>query len=106
VPPWRRVYEPRRVLLADRGDVGLGRGVLGLVALVEEQRDGDRGEDADDDDADEELDQGEALVLVLRHGLAHTSNHLSAPVRFGLRIVFYFRCRPGPTSAIQCGNRA
>jgi hypothetical protein len=35
------------------------------LALVEEDRDSDRGKDADDDDDDEELDQGEALFVVL-----------------------------------------
>jgi hypothetical protein len=39
----------------------------------------DRGEDADDDHDHEELDQGEALVLLL-HGLADASEH-DAPYR-------------------------
>ena len=71
------IDEVRRQLLADGRDVGLGRRVLGLLALAQEDRDGDGGEDADDDHDDEELDQGEALVLLL-HRLANASEHLLA----------------------------
>ena len=46
-------------------DAGLGVGVLRLLALVEERGKRDRGEDADDQDDDQELDEREAL-LVLR----------------------------------------
>src|SRR3954453_21560385 len=66
----------RRDLLADGGDVSLGRGVTGLLALVQEHRDGDRSENADDDHDDEKLDQGEALVLLV-HRLTDTSEHCS-----------------------------
>ena len=48
-----------------------------LLALVEEHRDGDGGKDADDDDDDKELDQGEALVLLL-HGLLHASSTMDS----------------------------
>src|SRR4051794_10765777 len=66
----------RRDLLANGGDVSLGRGVTGLLALVQEHRDGDRSENADDDHDDEKLDQGEALVLLV-HRLTDTSEHCS-----------------------------
>src|SRR4051794_20108038 len=42
----------------------LGLGVLSLGALVEERGQGDRGEDADDQDDDQELDQGETLLAL------------------------------------------
>src|SRR5690348_10868826 len=45
--------------------VGLGRAVLGLGALAEEVRQGDRGKDADDQNDDEELDKGETGLLRL-----------------------------------------
>ena len=43
-----------------RLDRGLGLGVTRLVALVEERRNGDRGQQADDQHHDQELDQREA----------------------------------------------
>ena len=42
----------------------LGRRIVGLALLVEERRDGDRGKNADDQDHDEELDQGETLLIL------------------------------------------
>src|SRR3954449_7260743 len=45
--------------------VGLGGRVLALRPLAEERRKGDRGQDADDQDYDEELDQREAALLVV-----------------------------------------
>src|SRR3954452_9748883 len=41
-------------------DEALGGRVLGLLTLAEEGRQGDRGKDADDQDDDQELDEGEA----------------------------------------------
>jgi hypothetical protein len=38
----------------------LGGGVLGTRALAEERRDGDRGQDADDQDDDQQLNEREA----------------------------------------------
>src|SRR3954452_3008584 len=64
----------RRDLLADRRHVSLCGGVTGLLALVQEHRDGDRSENADDDHDDEKLDQGEALVLLV-HRLTDTTEH-------------------------------
>src|SRR4051812_36620389 len=55
-----------------------------LLALLEEHRNGDRGQDADDDDDDQELDQGEAPILLL-HRLANPSEHCSPSLR---------RCEP------------
>ena len=56
----------------DRGlrmaDEGLGGGVLGSGAMAEEGRDGDYGEDPDDQDDHQELDQREPL-LVATHPL-------------------------------------
>jgi hypothetical protein len=43
------------------GDGGLGAGVLGLAALVEEGAQADGGEDADDEHDDEQLDEREAV---------------------------------------------
>src|SRR3954467_7883380 len=51
--------------------VGLGRGVLAFLLLTEERGQRDRGEDADDQDDDEELDQREAPLVVadvVQHG--------------------------------------
>src|SRR5450830_338718 len=47
----------------DAVDAFLDGGDFGLVPLVEEHGDRDRGEDADDDDHDQELDEGEAPLL-------------------------------------------
>src|SRR4051812_154782 len=69
------VDEVGRDLLAEGRHVGLCRRVLGLLALVQEDRDGDRGEDADDDHDDEEFDQGEALVVLRLRRLADASEH-------------------------------
>ena len=52
----------------------LPRAVLGLLALAEEDRDGDGGQDTDDDHDDQKFDQGEALVLLL-HRLLDASEH-------------------------------
>src|SRR4051812_28309982 len=54
--------------------VGLGRGVVALVALAEEGRQGDGGEDADDQDDDEKLDQGEARLVI-----AQLAQHFDPP---------------------------
>src|SRR3954452_9103587 len=43
--------------------VGLRRSVLALLLLAQEGRQSDRGKDADDQDDDEELDQGEPALL-------------------------------------------
>src|SRR5919201_4006816 len=52
--------------LADHvASVGLGARVLGLRALAEEVRQSDRGQDANDQDDDEELDQSETALLGL-----------------------------------------
>jgi hypothetical protein len=45
-------------------DGRLGLRVLRAGALAEERGKGDRGEDADDQDDDQELDQGEALLVL------------------------------------------
>src|SRR3954454_5829190 len=45
--------------------VGLGLRVLALLLLTEEGRQGDRGENADDEDHYEELDEREALLLAV-----------------------------------------
>src|SRR5450759_1302092 len=42
----------------------LDAGVLGLLALVEEHRDRDRGENADDDDHNQQLDERETLLAL------------------------------------------
>ena len=44
--------------------VGLGGGVLALLLLTKEGRQGDGGEDADDENDDEKLDQCEALLVI------------------------------------------
>jgi len=51
----------------------LGRRVLALALLVEERRDGDRGQDPDDQDHDQELDEREALLALkaLAKGVEH-----------------------------------
>ena len=43
-----------------------GGGIVGLARLAEESRDGDRREDADDQDDHEQLDQGEAALAAER----------------------------------------
>src|SRR5204862_2110981 len=43
---------------------GLRLGVVSLVLLVQERRNSDRGKDADDQDDDQELDQGETLLCL------------------------------------------
>ena len=54
-----------RLQLADHvSSVGLGARVPALVALAEEARQGDRGEDADNQNDDEELDEGKTLLLI------------------------------------------
>src|SRR4051794_8236579 len=45
--------------------IRLGRGVLTLRTLAEERRKGDRGQDADDQDYNEELNKGETLLLAV-----------------------------------------
>jgi hypothetical protein len=77
---------------ADGRHVGLGGGVLSLLALGEEDRDGDGGEDADDDHDNEELDEREA-ALVLLLGLADASEHLLLSFSFLSR-----PCIPHPVS--------
>ena len=47
-----------------RPEVGLGLRVIRLLALTQEGRNGDPGKNADDQDDDEELDQGEALLFL------------------------------------------
>ena len=47
-------------------DAGLGLGVLRTGTLTEEGGQGDRGEDADDQNDDQELDEGEALLVLMR----------------------------------------
>src|SRR3954453_6637946 len=55
-----------RLDLRDRvARVRLRLGVLALLLLTEEGRQGDRGEDADDQDHDEKLDEREALLLAV-----------------------------------------
>src|SRR4051794_29011021 len=44
--------------------VGLGRGILGLLALAEERGKSDGGKDADDENDDQKLDQGETLLTL------------------------------------------
>ena len=46
-----------------RTGLRLGVGVTGLVPLCEERRDGDCGQDADDEHHDQELDEGETLFV-------------------------------------------
>src|SRR4051812_30865417 len=45
--------------------VGLGLGVLALLLLAQEGRQGNRGKNADDQDHDEKLDEREALLLAV-----------------------------------------
>src|SRR2546421_12939942 len=56
---------------------GLGTGVLRLGPLAEERRQGDRGQDADDQHDDEELDQGETLLVL--DALAELVQHVNPP---------------------------
>src|SRR6185503_3495260 len=55
--------------------VGYGHGLLGFVALVQEDRDGDGGQDPDDDDDHQQLDQGEPVIPV-GHRPADTRHHV------------------------------
>src|SRR4051794_2979760 len=55
-------------------DISLGRGVLALLLLAEERRESDGGEDADDQNDDEELDQGEARLVI-----AQLAQHFDPP---------------------------
>src|SRR5215210_2167531 len=54
----------------------LGIGVVGLVPLVEERRDGDRGQQADDEHDDQQLDEREARLLA-GHPLTELQQHLN-----------------------------
>ena len=86
-----------RDLLAKGRHVGLGSGVLSLLALVQEHRDGDRGKDADDDHDDEKLDEGEAtLTLLLR--LTNASEHCRPfeTIRVEPRSFVLFLCAAPP----------
>src|SRR5262249_31009164 len=70
--------------------VRLGRRVLRLLLLTEEARQRDRGEDADDQDDDEQLDQREALLVAngRLHGdpvVGRSTQNLSTGVRLGVR---------------------
>src|SRR5436190_3853673 len=58
------VLREARLHLGDHvAHVGLGGRVLALQALAEEGRQGDGGEDPDDQDHDQQLDQGEAALI-------------------------------------------
>jgi hypothetical protein len=63
--------------------VALGGGLVGAVLLGEEDRAGDRGEDAHDDHDDQKLDEGESalvpLTLLLFQTASQPVEHLSAP---------------------------
>ena len=65
-------------LLAESGDVGLRGGVASLLPLLHEHGDRNGREDPDDDHDDEELDQREALILLV-HGLADARDHVRSP---------------------------
>src|SRR5215208_5906774 len=58
--------------------VRLGLGVLTLLTLTEEGRQRDSGQNTDDENHNEELDEREALLLVV-HALAKHPQHLSPP---------------------------
>src|SRR5262245_32430448 len=58
-------------------DGRLALGVLGAGALAEEGGESDRGEDADDQDDDQELDKGEALLAL--GALAELVQHVGGP---------------------------
>ena len=62
-------------------DAGLGLGVLRTGALTEEGGKGDRGEDADDQNDDQELDKGEALFLLGAE--AHVAEHVGVSFGWG-----------------------
>src|SRR6185503_4882546 len=68
----------------DRGHdvtcVRLGVGVLALLLLAEEGRQRDRRKDADDQNYDEELDQGEALLAL--HTLAEIPQHVNSSLEY------------------------
>src|SRR5690625_1514296 len=72
------VNEISRNFIAKRRYVSLRCGVFRLLALVKEQRDGDSGENADDNDDNEELNEREALFLVVKV-LADTCDHHTTP---------------------------
>src|SRR3954451_17293543 len=59
--------------------VGLGRGVLTLRTLAEERRQRDRGQDADDQDDNEELDKGETALRC--NSLTDLPQHVGPPSR-------------------------
>jgi hypothetical protein len=58
--------------------IGLGARVLALVTLTKERRQRDGGQDADDQDYNEELDEREALLLVV-NALGKLPQHLFPP---------------------------
>src|SRR5687767_1933331 len=58
--------------------VGLRLGVLTLLTLTKERRQRDGGQDADDQNDDEQLDEGEALLPVM-NALAELPQHVSPP---------------------------
>ena len=60
-----RVREARLDLRDEVAGIGLGRSVLALLLLAEERRESDRGENADDQDDDQELDERESFVVAL-----------------------------------------
>ena len=97
--------------------LGVGRGVAQVVLerrsrlllLVQEQRDGDRGQQADDHHDDEQLDEGEATLTValllerfLEHvtlqGLSVVGRLLPDPAPFG-------RCRGATFPPVIGGSR-
>src|SRR3954447_169048 len=61
--------------LLRRIDVSLGVGVVGLLTLVQERRNGDRSEDAQNQHDDQELNEREAR-LILTHPLTELKDHL------------------------------
>src|SRR4051794_25499613 len=58
--------------------VRLRRSVLALLTLTQESGQRDRGQNADDEDHNEELDKGETLVLTV-NALAELTQHVSPP---------------------------
>ena len=81
----------------------LGLGVTSLVPLVEERRNGDRGQESQNEHDDQELDQREA-GLVLRHPLSELEEHLVPPLE-----LFLSRQSPrpqaGPVSVTPAATR-
>ena len=57
--------------------VRLGSGVLTLLTLAEEGRQSDGGEDADDQNDDQELDEGETLLVLA--ALTQLVEHVGEP---------------------------